>query len=194
MHNTGHVMLINNAYDTPHIFLIQEKNKHWGIFGGRQERTDESLTTTAVRELYEESCGSLKGNPDLFPYLDTYWMKNPLDGSVHQTFVTVNSRIQEADILVDAPGQDGLYGDIKQGKFFPLDLILDTIYSGKKTFIYNDEENKFRYFFAETLKRNREISYEIFQKHNLAAMETRHRLLNIEPVVSVKREMISSFR
>ncbi|USO02648.1 MAG: NUDIX hydrolase [Alphaproteobacteria bacterium] len=184
--NTGHVMLINNAGTMPKIFLIQESNKHWGIFGGGQEETDKSLTMTAVRELHEESLGSLKGDPKLFNYLDYYSLKGTDHPTNHKTFISVNSSIRENDIRVDSPEHGQGFGDIRNGKFFPLYLVLDAIYRGRKTFTYQDEEHKLRYFFAEGIRRNKKFLYELFNKHNIDAIETRHRLMNIQPVVAVR--------
>ena len=196
MKNTGHVLLINNINGNPHIFLIQEKNKMWGIFGGGQEELDNnSLTQTAVRELEEESLGSLQGNPALFKFLDYYSLKGPDGLTNHKTFIAVDSRIKGEDIIVDHPDAPNKgFGDIRNGQFFPLYLVLDAIYSGKKFIIYNNEEYKLRYFFAEAIRRNREFLYRVFERQNINAMEARLRLLNIAPVVSIKSAVVSSDR
>lgn len=195
MNNTGHVLLINNKNNNPSIFLIQEKNKHWGIFGGKQEEFDnDSLSHTAVRELHEESLGSLKGHVHLFDYLDCYSFigKSPSGPTEHQTFIAVNSRIQEEEISVDHPDQDQGFGDIKNGKFFPLYLVLDAAYGGRKTFCYNSEDYQLRYLFAKAIRQNREFLYPLFQRENLNATEARHHLLNVHPVVSSSATVLSS--
>ena len=189
MKNTGHVLLINNMNNNPHIFLIQEKNKTWGIFGGGQEERDNnSLTKTAVRELYEESLGSLKGDPALFKFLDFYSINGVKDtnglSSMHKTFIVVNSRITKEHIKVDHPEADNKgFGDICNGQFFPLYLVLDAIYENKKFISYKGEDYKLRFLFASSIRRNRPFLYDVFQRQNLDAMEARLRLLNIAPVV-----------
>ena len=195
MSNTGHVLLISNKNNQPHIFLIQETNKHWGIFGGKEEEKDsKSLVNTAIRELHEESLGSLKGHKHLFSYLNHFSYKGMGKEGItnHQTFITVNSRIAESDISVDNPNQDQGFGDIKNGKFFPLSLVLETIFSGGSDFVFDSEKHRLRYLFAKAIKKNQGFLYPLFQAENLDAIEARHHLLNVHPVVSTPLAMVSS--
>lgn len=193
MKNTGHVLLINNTNNNPHIFLIEEKNKTWGIFGGGQEALDNnSLTNTAIRELYEESLGSLQGDPTLFKFLDFYSIKSVVDEkghtSTHKTFIVVNSDITKDHIRVDHPtAPNKTYGDICNGQFFPLYLVLDAIYTNKKTIDYKGQNYKLRYIFAAAIRRNRPFLDHVFQRDNIHAMESRLRLLNVSPVRATVR-------
>ena len=85
--HTAHVMLINNYYDTPMVYMIQERNKNWGIFGGGQEPHDQkSLVKTAARELEEETLFSLTAHIPMFRFLDTYSLKDN-NGGMHKTFI-----------------------------------------------------------------------------------------------------------
>ena len=83
--NTAHIMLISNFKRTPMVYLVQERNKCWGIFGGGQEKVDNnSFIRTAIRELQEETCDSIIGNPSFFKYLDNYLVLDK-EGNIHKT-------------------------------------------------------------------------------------------------------------
>ncbi len=73
MKSSAHILLIDNAEEIPKLYLVQERNKHWGSIGGGVEKKDNnSFERAAVRELSEETAGSLKGNIKFFKFLDSY--------------------------------------------------------------------------------------------------------------------------
>lgn len=182
--HTAHVMLINNYYDTPMVYLIQEKNKNWGIFGGGQELQDQkSLVRTAARELEEETLFSLAAQTPMFRFLDTYALKDN-NGGMHKTFITVNSKISAKHILLDQPGNcmAKSYGDILRGQYIPLYLLLANIYKRQYSIFYNGEQLNLRYFFAEAVRRNQDYLYTIFNKKYIVHTENRNNDLDLHAV------------
>ena len=182
--HTAHVMLINNYYDTPMVYLIQEKNKNWGIFGGGQEIHDQkSLVKTAARELEEETLHSLSAHIPMFRFLDTYALKDN-NGGMHKTFITINSKISAKNILLDQPGNRVAksYGDILRGQYIPLYLLLANIYKRQYTIFYNGEQLQLRYFFAEAVRRNKDYLYTVFNKKYIIHTENRNNDLDLHAV------------
>ncbi|MEK7654819.1 MAG: hypothetical protein AAB323_01000 [Pseudomonadota bacterium] len=182
--HTAHVMLINNYYDTPMVYLIQEKNKNWGIFGGGQELHDQkSLVRTAARELEEETLFSLTAQTPMFRFLDTYALKDN-NGGMHKTFITINSKISAKHILLDQPGNcmAKSYGDILRGQYIPLYLLLANIYKRQYSIFYNGEQINLRYFFAEAVRRNQDYLYTIFNKKYIVHTENRNNDLDLHAV------------
>lgn len=182
--HTAHVMLINNHYDTPMVYLIQEKNKNWGIFGGGQEIHDQkSLVRTAARELEEETLFSLTAQTPMFRFLDTYALKDN-NGGMHKTFITINSKISAKHILLDQPGNcmAKSYGDILRGQYIPLYLLLANIYKRQYSIFYNGEQINLRYFFAEAVRRNQDFLYTIFNKKYIIHTENRNNDLDLHAV------------
>lgn len=177
-------MLINNYYDTPMVYLIQEKNKNWGIFGGGQEIHDQkSLVKTAARELEEETLFSLSAHTPMFRFLDTYALKDN-NGGMHKTFITINSKISAKHILLDQPGNcmAKSYGDILRGQYIPLYLLLANIYKRQYSIFYNGEQLNLRYFFAEAVRRNQDYLYTIFNKKYIVHTENRNNDLDLHAV------------
>jgi hypothetical protein len=177
-------MLINNYYDTPMVYLIQEKNKNWGIFGGGQETHDQkSLVKTAARELEEETLFSLSAHIPMFRFLDTYALKDN-NGGMHKTFITINSKISAKHILLDQPGNcmAQSYGDILRGQYIPLYLLLANIYKRQYSIFYNGEQINLRYFFAEAVRRNQDYLYTIFNKKYIVHTENRNNDLDLHAV------------
>lgn len=191
--HTAHVMLINNYYDTPMVYLIQEKNKNWGIFGGGQELHDQkSLVRTAARELEEETLFSLTAQTPIFRFLDTYALKDN-NGGMHKTFITINSKISAKHILLDQPGNcmAKSYGDILRGQYIPLYLLLANIYKRQYSIFYNGEQINLRYFFAEAVRRNQDYLYTIFNKKYIIHTENRNNDLDLHAVtLSANRAQI----
>lgn len=182
--HTAHVMLINNYYDTPMVYLIQEKNKNWGIFGGGQEILDQrSLVKTAARELEEETLFSLSAHIPMFRFLDTYALRDN-NGGIHKTFITINSKVSAKHILLDQPGNTMAksYGDILRGQYVPLYLLLANIYKRQYSIFYNGEQINLRYFFAEAVRRNQDYLYTIFNKKYIIHTENRNNDLDLHAV------------
>lgn len=188
--HTAHVMLINNYYDTPMVYLIQEKNKNWGIFGGGQEVHDQkSLVRTAARELEEETLHSLAAHIPMFRFLDTYALKDN-NGGMHKTFITINSKISAKNVLLDQPGNRVVksYGDILRGQYIPLYLLLANIYKRQYTIFYNGEQLQLRYFFAEAVRRNQDYLYTVFNKKYIIHTENRNNDLDLHAVTLANQQ------
>lgn len=187
--NTAHILLLNNQGKTPLVYLIQEQNKKWGTFGGVQEVQDrKSFVTTAIRELQEETAGSLLADSNMFYYLDSYSIRD-VNGGVHKTFIVINSEIQANHIRLDQPGLQKRPGNIQQnsdilrGGYFPLYLILSHVYKKKYSFMFNGEKINLRYFFAEAIRRNQHYLYTVFHKKYIDHTEYRNNVLGIQPVI-----------
>lgn len=182
LRNTAHIMLINNHGISPMIYMIEEVNGRWGIFGGGQEKVDKkSLTRTAIRELHEETLGSLQGHLHFFKHLETYSIIDS-NGGVHKTFITINSSIKSSKIKLDQPHIRKGNGDIIKGAYLPLYLVLNSIYKKQYNILFKGNVYPLRYFFAEAIRRNQKYLYTVFNKQYLNMTELRNKKLGINAV------------